>query len=94
MTPKIGTLIHVALPWIYKAHAGVCRPALVCEVLSDVHVAAHVFVAPSDLAGLPDTDAKTRVPYFQGFRDDRRMPGSWHYPGDCSDQKEGEDDGQ
>jgi hypothetical protein len=83
-TPKIGDQIHVALPSSYGAHAGICRIALVCEVLSEQHVSAHLFVAPSDLAGLPDTDSKTRVPYFQGFHSVQRLPDTWHYEDECT----------
>lgn len=82
-TPKIGDFVHVALPAFYGAHACICRPALVCEVLSADYVSAHLFVSPSDLAELPDTDAKTRVPYFQGFHDIRRLPNTWHYEDEC-----------
>lgn len=82
-TPKIGDFVHVALPTFYGAHAGICRAAFVCEVLSEEHVYAHVLISPSDLAAMPLTDAHTRVPHFEGIHDASRQPGTWHYPDEC-----------
>lgn len=83
MTTFIGTMIHVALPESYRFHAGVCRPALICEVMSDEHVYAHVFVSPTDFVGLPETDAHTRVPRWGGFHSERCIPNTWHFAHEC-----------
>lgn len=87
-TPTLGTLIHVALPSSYGAHAGICRPAFVCEVLSEQYVYAHVLISPSDLAEMPLTDAHTRVPHWAGFHDARRLPDTWHWPDECPNAME------
>lgn len=88
--PTIGTIIHVSLPSDYRAHAGTCRPALVCEVVSDTYIYAHLFVSPSDLAEMPLIDAHTRVPHWAGCHNPKRLPDSWHYAEECSDAMERE----
>lgn len=83
MTTFIGTMVHVALPENYTSHIGDCRPAIICEVMSDQYVYAHLFVSPSDFEELPLTDAHTRVPHWVGIHDPRGVPNTWHFAHEC-----------
>lgn len=86
--PTIGTIIHVCLPSDYRAHAGMCRPAIICEAVSHDYIYAHLFISPSDLAEMPLTDAHTRVPHWAGCHNPKRLPDSWHYADECPDAME------